>query len=386
MLKVPYYLNQTLAKLCRANVWCFYFGIVFCSCSTNSENEIWPHHNFSKGTITVDGYGDFKNRWQFKSFLIGGDEYLAILDDGHINAFKIGSKALSVSSSIFIGRDKVDYFISPDSVLFILDKTFIVCIPISDTGLSSPVDTIWFMQHLGEGYFAATYYQYPFYVSDSFYHFNISGGISGGSSEMLDKYYSLPIEIAVRRSDPSNSYLLGKFPPEYQKRKYYVFNPSRCVNASGAVIHSFETEPDLHVNTIGSEDIRYVLAQSFFFTRNPEFDVERIFDFNYIARYLTENSRYQRVLYDRFNGRYYRIVKHRVDYEKDDGTINEWYAAPWSVVILDSAFTIEGEVLFPHNEYLFNNVLVTSLGLLVEKRLPKEETLHSDLVYEIFKF
>ncbi len=83
----------------------------------------------------------------------------------------------------------------------------------------------------------------------------------------------------------------------------------------------------------------------------------------------------------------YFPVRHPQPLLRADGKRNDYYSAPWSVVVLDSAWQVVGEALFPPDIYDIYNLHNTVQGLLVSKESPNNKENEEDyLEFELYRY
>ncbi len=71
------------------------------------------------------------------------------------------------------------------------------------------------------------------------------------------------------------------------------------------------------------------------------------------------------MIYDEQRDIIYRLVLHAMEPYDADGNKNKFWDKPFSIQIIDSTFTLIGEVDFPAKQYDFRNIIPTKNGLLI---------------------
>jgi len=95
---------------------------------------------------------------------------------------------------------------------------------------------------------------------------------------------------------------------------------------------------------------------------------------------------YNNIKYDRFRNLYYRIVRHNQPFSNPDGTSNEYFDAPWSIIVLDKNLNVIDEISFKAREYILGRVVITKEGLLLTKRIQKgifEKEDRQNIIYKL---
>ncbi|MCE7954683.1 MAG: hypothetical protein DYH00_03370 [Bacteroidetes bacterium CHB6] len=157
----------------------------------------------------------------------------------------------------------------------------------------------------------------------------------------------------------------GKYPDEFQNQFFYDFNPIRTILSDNKIIYSFEALSDLIIYDRAKHSFQNIVPPDYGFHSPEPFEFEKLSDYSYIAKYLTENDRYTNSIYDHFKNRFIRIQSKKTNYENADGTIAKWNTKPFNLLIYDSTFQLQKVVNFPSNKFDNRILYVSQNGLLL---------------------
>ena len=157
----------------------------------------------------------------------------------------------------------------------------------------------------------------------------------------------------------------GKYPDEFQNQFFYDFNPIRTILSDNKIIYSFEALSDLIIYDRAKHSFQNIVPPDYGFHSPEPFEFEKLSDYSYIAKYLTENDRYTNSIYDHFKNRFIRIQSKKTNYENADGTIARWNTKPFNLLIYDSTFQLQKVVNFPSNKFDNRILYVSQNGLLL---------------------
>src|SRR5690606_22911183 len=90
----------------------------------------------------------------------------------------------------------------------------------------------------------------------------------------------------------------GKYPDEFQNQFFYDFNPIRTILSDNKIIYSFEALSDLIIYDRAKHSFQNIVPPDYGFHSPEPFEFEKLSDYSYIAKYLTENDRYTNSIYD----------------------------------------------------------------------------------------
>ncbi len=170
----------------------------------------------------------------------------------------------------------------------------------------------------------------------------------------------------------------GNFPQDYQNKLLNDLIPFRTFK-DDVEIFSF-----CYSDSVKLSDNQVFALKSNYFKINSEFNFEARTDLNEIMRFHVENPAYNLLLYDKYRNQYYRVCKHSINYENDDGTLNFPDDAPWSLLVADTNFNIKNEILFPPS-YSRHDIFITPVGVLI-KKYNSYKYENKKIEFDIFRF
>jgi hypothetical protein len=202
------------------------------------------------------------------------------------------------------------------------------------------------------------------------------------------KLFSSAVLLAISKQNGKISDQLLQFPKTYLENFFEVLCPSYTLNDDGKLVAAFGTEDSIQVCDPHSGELKTKEMKSAFFKPRSPFSWDGKEEyFAYKQRYAVENAEYYTIHYDPYRKKYYRVCLHKDKYLNPDGTTNERLEPAWSLVIADSAFHIQREIVFPRSAYDYRDIQVTRGGVLISRNNPfnpgyKKNQLH----YAIFRF
>jgi len=189
------------------------------------------------------------------------------------------------------------------------------------------------------------------------------GDIFINDSESITKYFRRPAELII---DTKNNALsrTGFFPSNYVSSFYYDFYPLRCLNNNGELVYSFKYNDSLFVY---KNDIllKKVYAGSKFSSSADPMDISKVFEMSSVKKYNDEQPRYEKVIWDGFRNKYYRVFRHKQSQLNASGTIKKEKEVVWSLLIFDKQFKFIKEVVFNMHDFNYRWIVPTKEGLLI---------------------
>lgn len=76
-------------------------------------------------------------------------------------------------------------------------------------------------------------------------------------------------------------------------------------------------------------------------------------NFAFLKRYIIEEPRYDKILYNKFYNLYFRIYIHRINFYNEDGYLNEFEDKPFSLIVFDENLNFLNEFIFDQKKYLY---------------------------------
>lgn len=152
------------------------------------------------------------------------------------------------------------------------------------------------------------------------------------------------------------------------------------------LVYSLVADHNLYVADLNGNFIKRVDAKSQYVDQSfPSFN-EGTDGFS-AMKYVYASDRYERILYDKYRGVFYRFVFPKVEVQNEE-EINKLRRFPrkFAVMILDKDLNVLGETLMPENTYYPGNSFVSKDGLFISISHPDNPKNEEDLMsFEVFK-
>ena len=273
--------------------------------------------------------------------------------------------AISYPHSLPIGKISGFYAITEDSFAFIEHKKLF------SYGVKSKKIKGFDIGGYGikcEGAFG----QYPLEISDSLaFYYSFEDTFAINTQKKWELYMRLTYNETVfnLNRERIENIKAGGFPIEIypDSNCYYSFCPARCINyKQHEIIYLYQQSNTIYIYNYLNKTFRKTIVPNPHFYPNEKFDMNKIGDFDYISKYLTENCRNQNIIYNKFKNEYYLTSTYKRNYENSN---SDETASPidktWSILVLDSNFSIKTEINFPAKKYDFASILALQKGVLV---------------------
>jgi len=240
----------------------------------------------------------------------------------------------------------------------------------------------------GKEYSISAFYSWPLMLDEKFIYTSYYPLYSLADTTNHKKYFTQPKIVVISKNNGSIVNEIIHFPEKYIANSYREYNLSCTMNSNNEIIVSFRGEDSVLLYNTKDKTYKYKLMMSSFFTMKNVYKEDTTMDhYASLTKYSVENSSYFSIQYDKFRKKYYRVCLHKYKYDNDDGTVNTSGERPWSIVVADSAFNIEKEIVFPRLKYNYGNILITSKGVLVSKSNAYNKNYkQNELNYDIFIF
>ncbi|SFU16258.1 protein of unknown function [Algoriphagus locisalis] len=201
------------------------------------------------------------------------------------------------------------------------------------------------------------------------------------TEDLADKKLTYSINLKTGETTLSK---IG-YPADYLSEgvKQLDFSMAR---AGDKLVYSFISDHKLYVSDLQGNPADTVLAKSQYLTAGFE-TLTDVTDRSATQRFLYASDRYERLLYDKFRGVFYRFVFPKVEVESDED-LNQLRRFPrkFAVMILDKDLNVLGEALMPENTYYPGNSFVSKEGLNISINHPDNPKNEEDLMsFEVFK-
>jgi hypothetical protein len=219
---------------------------------------------------------------------------------------------------------------------------------------------------LDSAHYISCFYEFPFVVQDSLAFFYSYPSQTLTSPKNIKSYYEsfreTVFNMSSKKITQNNS---GGYPKEFLTNTYYAFNPIRTVNNQNQIIYTYPNLADIYIYNYLDKTTSQKTVSSADFKKNKDFDFKRINDYNYISEYLTENSRFGRILFNSFNGKYYRVLAPEQKYSNKKGTVTKWIDKPFIIQVLDKDLNLIKEHFFSGTTFNYTAILPDKDGLLM---------------------
>jgi hypothetical protein len=350
------------------------FCLVLFSCTDAEQvpslaveaDSITPTDSFSINTSDIPPmysfYFDDDDQEYLAAYHYGGDIALHDIPGGKL-VEKINLNAFDST-----GNKLVQFYIHNRDSVFILTANTNLVYCINFAGI---INNHWYFDApfgQNDDYLITSHYDYPLLYQDGKLYVSQSPELDslGFDSTSWHEFFSYPPCVSLNLKDslplPKN---LAPYPDSYRKGSlYYSFLPAYTVNEDGQVIVSYQPKDELFVYDENGLVLKKKTNASHWRAPTP-FQANNFFDYEYIERYLCTESRYSKILYDKYKDQYYRVLQHASEYINEDGTLNTWIDKPWSILVLDRNFDLIQEFVFPPKMYDFRLIHVTRDGLLL---------------------
>ncbi|MBS1781773.1 MAG: hypothetical protein JSS78_01775 [Bacteroidetes bacterium] len=155
----------------------------------------------------------------------------------------------------------------------------------------------------------------------------------------------------------------GKFPESYHSSFYYSCYPITSGLCNNMVAYIFNNENIMHVYETSTRHIsNYELSEISDYKMKP-YDLNQL-GLQYMEKYCTQNSIYERILYDSKTHQWLLMQTFGTQVEEKDGYLTTYEDKPLALYVLDENFKIKKKLLFKdHNSFnlrstfFFNNKL-----------------------------
>jgi hypothetical protein len=147
---------------------------------------------------------------------------------------------------------------------------------------------------------------------------------------------------------------------------------STTVNSSGQLVSSFSA--DHHVQVFQPEDdgfVNHLVKSRFFDTIEPMENPTLDNDWDYTFTTPT----YRAIIHDPYRKVYYRVAMHGLEERLED---SNYFDQEFSIIILDEAFNLLGEEIFPGKRYKPNQFFLTEEGLFLSDNNDNNPNLKED--------
>ncbi len=342
------------------------------SCSLTSSNDILAIDSKSLNSheirLPASILADF-NPTMCKMYL---DEkykntYFTIFNDNknQLYLYNINDSTDNLIKIIPTQQNISDYYIkSKDSVYFITDNNKVLLLRGDSLKSYSFVNN---NSCSNDSILLQTNYQFPLEKFDnSFFAYSYPDKPLETPNDFQSYFQrNFDCEIQFENNHLACINVFGKYPDEFRNQFFYDFNPIRTIISDNKIIYSFEALSDLIIYDRVNRTYQNIVPTDYGFHSPSTFAFDKLSDYSYIAKYLTENDRYTYSVYDHFKNRFIRIQSKKTNYENADGTITKWNTKPFNLLIYDSTFQLQKVISFPSNKFDNRLLYISQNGLLL---------------------
>ena len=169
-------------------------------------------------------------------------------------------------------------------------------------------------------------------------------------SRLMSNSEALELVIDLNQSPPTAVNNSGSYPESYMDGDYLDYYAFRTVDDKMNLIYSFRASHDIQVyNTsgnMGEYDASSKYIKRFNYLDNQAQNMQ-----DAVRKYYRTEPGYKAFYCDPYRGFYYRLVRHRVENAREDGTLTDSRDQGKSIVVLNSEFRKLGEVLLDKNKF-----------------------------------
>ncbi len=159
--------------------------------------------------------------------------------------------------------------------------------------------------------------------------------------------------------------IFGEFPEKMKDGNVWLdFYPNLC-RKDDELLVSFNPDSMIYIYDLEGNLKKSVEVSSKYVNEILPPDQEKSRNPNFSMQYQITSPLYHNVLYDKYRKVFYRIVTQSNDFYNLDGTVTDYFAQPFSIIIFDEEYKILDELYFQNGIYDFTKIFVTKDGLLV---------------------
>jgi len=199
------------------------------------------------------------------------------------------------------------------------------------------------------------------------------------------KAFSQPPALLFEINDSASRIIkeYGTYPKGLLDTSKFIYNyfPNYTVYNNTAVVFLYRDFDTLYFSKNG-KTIKYSFKSKNKHI-NTEFEIKKLYDYNYINKYFSETSEPMFLNYNPKCKSLYLIYAKFQKYENKDGTINKAINKPFSIIVFDSLFQNIGEFNIS-NEYSKFNSFMTGKGIALKNvKLSKKNNKATYVIFNI---
>jgi hypothetical protein len=286
--------------------------------SNYKTNEQLEYYNSNSGKLTL-----FSLKHPIISETLSLKKYTAILADYFIKT-KDSIYIVTTTNFIYlVVKDKVVKEWDLNPIVKTID-TFSFCANLGPTNLSVSSDTI-------------------------FIDLSSARERNSFSTPPQEFYrYGYKILVDITTSKPKLISSFNPYPLSFQKQDYYSFYQG-SLTKNYDVIYSFNYVDSIYKYNLLTKKRTALKIKSNYFKANIPVKYDSLFDYKYLNNYEITQSRISLFFYNPSKHLIYLFIKHPSRPIENDGTINEYYDCPFSLVIISEDFAQQKEFYIPPN-------------------------------------
>lgn len=323
-------------------------------------------------------------------FFDNRNEYLVFLDSTNkLIFFNLDKPEADYSIQLLNFNPKWNYYsiINRDSIIIVYNLQNRISL-LNDKGI---IIGDWKLSTLlDEKYSLFAQIDNPIYfINNNFYCSSIRKDIKLNNQQSFKEFYESPTNIILSISSDSLIPFkqFGYFPELYFKDKIYNFydtTPSKTSNLIDKIVLSFAKDHFIYIYNLNGELISKKNSKSSYIDYFNEFDSSKLYDFLYLRSYIEAEPSYLRIIYDKFQNLYYRLVKHRNQTdEKSELNTNDMAYQNFSLIVLNDNLELIDEINLNSNEFYLPGLITTRRGILIPNAKKSNDTLFYAGIYKV---
>ncbi len=201
------------------------------------------------------------------------------------------------------------------------------------------------------------------------------------------KAFSQPPALLFEINDSTSKIIkeYGTYPKVLLDTTKFIYNyfPNYTIYNNTAAVFLYRDFDTLYLER-NDKTIKYAF-KSKNKHNNSEFDMEKLYNYNYIQQHSCETSNPMYLKYNSKRKLLYLIYAKYQKFENDDGTINKAVNNPFSIIVFDSLFQNIGEFDIS-NEYSKFNSFTTAKGIALKNvKLSKNNNNATYVVFNVIE-
>lgn len=227
-----------------------------------------------------------------------------------------------------------------------------------------------------------SYPNYEFIYFENTFYIPVAYKLWANDKDKLRNYYSLPVTLAVNEQN-FESTLFGCWPSNYMEGNYFGdFFYHLTGGANGSLVYSFRASDSLLIYDNYQKGVTKKCPTKQIIHMIP-FPLEDISNFGMIKKYNIESPRFEKIIYDPYYKKYYRVYKPKCTYNNEDNMFRNASEMEWSIMILNEQFEIIRELKVEPKQYSFFKMYCIHGNLWViqevEELIKRKEIIYSKL-------